>query len=210
VFLRADAILRGIRSLISSSALAGDVEGGRVGDGHDGHHAALDRVTYHQVCCVGHGPWHVQGEDYDAFVPDLAHRAGDLPTHEGAGQDQRHGAREAGHGPCCGGELFLADQGDGVYGDLLPTDVVPVGLGDRANNNLPDLRPATDHDDPLPVNLLERGRPLDRPHDGQRLQIADKRVRGLARDVLELEVDRREPVAPLGDVDVGDVRLVVQ
>jgi hypothetical protein len=100
------------------------------------------------------------------IMPDLAHREGDLPAHEGAGKDQRHSPREAGHGPCGRGELSLTDQGDGVHGDLLSADVVPVGLRDRADHHLPDLRSPTDHDDALAVNLLERGRPLDHPHDG--------------------------------------------
>src|SRR5688572_30550133 len=37
-----------------------------------------------------------------------------------------------------------------------------------------------------------------------------KHIRGLAGDVLELEIDRGETFAPLGDVDVGYVRLMIK
>ena len=53
------------------------------------------------------------------------------------------------------------------------------------------------------------GSMLDHPHDGQRLEITDQPIRLVAANLFQLEVDGREPVASLGDVDVGNVRLVL-
>ena len=59
------------------------------------------------------------------------------------------------------GELLLADERNRVDRDPLAADVVTVGLGDRAERDLPDLRAAAHDDDALAVDLRERRRQLD-------------------------------------------------
>jgi hypothetical protein len=46
--------------LIAPTPLARDIEEGRIGDCHNGHHATLDRVAHHQVSGVRHAAWHVE------------------------------------------------------------------------------------------------------------------------------------------------------
>ena len=119
--------------LISFTPLSSDIEEGRIGYCHNGHHAALDRVAHHQVSGVRNAAWHVEREHDDTFLADLVYRSGDLPTHQRTGQDERHCPRQACYGARRSGELFLADQGDGVDGDLLTANVVPIGFSDRAD-----------------------------------------------------------------------------
>ena len=40
-----------------------DVEGRRVGDGHDGHHPGLQRIGHHQIGGIGHAAGHVEADD---------------------------------------------------------------------------------------------------------------------------------------------------
>ena len=63
---------------------------------------------------------------------------------------------------------------------------------DGAERDLPDLRPAAHDDDPLAVDLRERGRRLDRGHSRHRPQPFDDRFnRALDR---ELQVDLRSAI----------------
>src|SRR5918994_357281 len=165
-------------ALVPSSPLEADIETGRRGDGHHSHHAALDRVAHLQVRGFGYAPGHVQREHDDSLLADLVDGPGNLSTHERARQDERHRSRQASHGPYGPRQVLLADQRDSVDRDTLAADVVAIGFGDRPDHHLSHLGSATDHDDPLTVYLLKRGRPLDRPHYRQRVEVADQGVRG--------------------------------
>jgi hypothetical protein len=55
-------------------------------------------------------------------------------------QHQRHRGGAC-HHPRRVGQVLLADDRDRVDADLLAADVVPVGLDDRVDGDLADLRP---------------------------------------------------------------------
>ena len=57
-------------------------------------------------------------------------------------------------------KFLLADQRNRVHRDTLATDVVAIGLGDRAHRHLAHLRAAAHHDDALAVDAGERRRLL--------------------------------------------------
>jgi N-acetyl-gamma-glutamyl-phosphate reductase len=103
------------------------------------------------------------------------------------------GPRQVGHGPDGAGDRLLANERDGVDADPLPAQVVPVGLADRAQVDLRDLRPGADDDDPLAEDLAQRLARLGAGHAGQ---VAQHLGRLGAVQVACLEVE-----------DTDDVRL---
>ena len=110
---------------------------------------------------------------------------GDLATHDRPGEDQDVGAWQVRHGAHGGGDVLLAHERDGVHRDALAPEVVTVGLGDRAQAHLGDLRPAADDDHPLAEDLAQ-----GRPRLGGRHArcIPDRGRGGLAVEVPELDV----------------------
>ena len=96
--------------------------------------------------------------DGDAGLLELAHRLGDVAAHDRPGEHEDVGARQVGDGSDGGGDVLLAHERDGVHGDALAPEVVAVGLGDRTQAHLGDLRPAADDDHPLAEDLAQ-GRP---------------------------------------------------
>src|ERR671921_1049188 len=68
--------------LVAPPSLKADIETGRRGDGHHGHHAALDRVAHHQVRGFGYAAGHIQREHDYALLPDLIDSPGNLSPHE--------------------------------------------------------------------------------------------------------------------------------
>src|SRR5829696_2081371 len=93
-------------ALIAPAPLASDIEASRLGDSHNGHHATLDRVAYHEVGGVRYAAGHVQREHDDSFLAYLADSPGDLSAHQRPGQNQRHRPRQAGHGSCRTGQFL--------------------------------------------------------------------------------------------------------
>src|SRR4029450_3729392 len=69
---------------------------------------------------------------------------------------------QPGHPPHGVGQVGLADDRDGVDADLLAPDVVPVGLADGPDGDLPALGPGPDDDDPLAPYLVHGGQALER------------------------------------------------
>ena len=98
---------------------------------------------------VGDRADHVQRDDRDADRAQLLGRDADVAAHDRAGEDEQPGARQVGDGPDGGRDVLLADERDGVDADPLAAQVVAVGLADRAERDLGDLRAAADDDDPL-------------------------------------------------------------
>src|SRR4028118_475358 len=96
-------------AVTTRAAAAGGGEAGRGGDGHDGHGAALHGVGDDEVRRVWDAAGHVQGEDDDAFFPDLGHRFSHVSARQSTREHGRHGPREAGHGPRGSREVLLAD-----------------------------------------------------------------------------------------------------
>lgn len=94
-----------------------------------------------------------------------AHRVGDRPAHQGAGQHQDPGAGQSGDGDDRLGELRFSHQRDGVDRDALAADVVPIRLTDRAQRHLADLRTAAHDDDLLAVDRRQRRMRFDPAHD---------------------------------------------
>src|SRR5215208_2873623 len=173
--------------------LAGYVEGGGIRDGHHCHDAALDGVCDHEVRHLGDAAGHVEGEDDDALLSDLAHGPCDFTAHQGPGEHQGDCPRQSRHGPCGGGYVLLTDERDGVHRDLLATDVVPVGLGHGAHHDLAHLGAAAHHDYPLAVDLAERRRPLDGGDAGNPTKVPHEELETLLEGapvgVLQFEVD---------------------
>ena len=159
------------RRLEHAALQALDGEARRVGHRHHRHHAGLHGIGDDEVGGVGDAAGHVQADHEQALRPHLAHGVLDLAAHQRAGQHERAGARQAGHGAHGFGQRLLADQRDGVDRDVLAADVVAVGLGDRADRHLADLRAAAHDDDPLAVDPLERRRHLEAADDRQRPQL---------------------------------------
>src|SRR4029450_10468330 len=150
---------------------------------------------------------HAQGDDQDAAALDLLDGLGDLPAHQRAGQDQGHRPGQPGHRPHGVGQVGLAHDRDGVDADLLAPDVVPVGLADRPDGDLPDLGAGADHDDPLAPDLVHGGQAL------QRLDHVDLQERALQPlrvvDAVQLPVDDAAGT-PLDDLHQHDVAAVTQ
>jgi hypothetical protein len=107
-----------------------------------------------------------------------------------------------------GGQLLLAHERNRVDRDPLPTDVVPVGLGDGAHGDESDLGAAAHHDDALAVDAREVRGLFDRADALYPAHVFDD---GLERRFVEreLEVDVGGRLARVVDVDVGDVGPVV-
>ena len=84
---------------------------------------------------------------------------------------------------------------------------MPVGLGDRADRDLPYLRAAAHDDHALAVDHLQRRDLGHLAHDRQRPQLRDERVGILGGGDLDLEVDAQLPVMLAEDLDERDVAL---
>ena len=153
---------------VAPAALAFEIEGGRVRDGHDGHRPGLDRVRHDEVHVLGDRADHVERDDRDPDRAQLVGRDADVATHDRAGQDQQPRPRQVGDGPDGRRDRLLADERDRVDADPLAAQVVPVRLADRAERHLGDLRAATDDDDPLAEHAVERARQVDRADVGER------------------------------------------
>src|ERR1035437_6447538 len=128
------------RGLVAPALLSGEVELGRVGDAHHGHRAGLDRVGDHEIGYVRNGAGHVQRDDRDAELLDLNDGPGDITAHDRAGQQEGASPVEVGHGADCRSKVLLADERNGVDGDLLATEVVAVGLADGAEDRSEERR----------------------------------------------------------------------
>jgi hypothetical protein len=113
---------------------------------------------------------------------------------------------QARHGTHGLGERRLADERDRVDRDVLATDVVPVGLGDRADRHLPDLRAAADDDHALAVDPRERLDHVEREHDWGGAQLREQG--GVGQRRLDLERDPALLRSALDDLDRRDVALV--
>src|SRR5664280_1454711 len=146
---------RACRRLVASALLPGEVELGRVGDAHHGHRAGLDRVGDHEIGYVWNGAGHVQRDDRDAEFLDLNNGLGDVTAHDRAGHQEGASPVKVGHRADCRRKVLLADERNGVDGDLLAAEVVAVGLANGAEACLGDLRPAADDDEPLAEYLVE-------------------------------------------------------
>ena len=70
-----------------------------------------------------------------------------------------------------------------------PAQVVAVGLAHRPERDLGDLRPATDHDDPLAEDAVEGAGQVDGPHVVEAVEGLDQ---CRLRDALDLELDLRQ------------------
>src|SRR5204863_258843 len=149
---------------------------GGVGHCHDGHHASLDRIADDQIRRGWHAPGHVQGDHGDALFANLVHGWGNGTAHQCTCEYQHGRAGEAANGPDGGGELLFADEGNGVDGDALAANVVPVGLADRAQGYLADLGSAADDDDPLAVDPGEWIDPCGLAYRGDATEIADQLI----------------------------------
>ena len=121
------------------------------GSRHDEVHVLGDRAD------------HVERDDRDADRAQLLGRDADVAAHDRAGQDEQPGARQVGDGPDRGRDVLLADERDRVDADPLAAEVVAVGLADRAERDLGDLRAAADDDDPLAEDPVERAGQVDGP-----------------------------------------------
>ena len=99
-----------------------------------------------EVDDIDHGPDHVEGDDRDAGLLELQHGAGDLAAHDAPREHQDMGARQVRHRAHRVGDVVLAHERDGVHGDPLTTQVVPVRFGHRSERHLRDLCPAADDD----------------------------------------------------------------
>src|SRR5205807_8186411 len=120
-------------------------------------------------------------------------RSGDLAAHERAGQDERHRAGQPRHGAHRVGQVLLADDGNGVDTDLLATDVVAIGLSNRAERNLPHLRTTTDDNDAFAKDFEHARDTLDPAHHVEALEVGNERV--LVVDAIEFP-ENRAAVAP--------------
>jgi len=74
----------GSRALKHSPLQPFGVELGGVCDRHHGHHSRLYRITDHQVGRVGNTAGHVQTDDEQTSLPDLAHGNFDVAAHQSA------------------------------------------------------------------------------------------------------------------------------
>jgi predicted NACHT family NTPase len=74
------------------------VELGCVGYGHDRHDAGLNRVGDDEIGGLRDAAGHVQADHQQALRSDFADGALDLAAHQGTGQHQGAGARQAGFG----------------------------------------------------------------------------------------------------------------
>src|ERR1035437_792443 len=72
-----------------------------------------------------------------------------------AGQQEGAGSVEVGHRADCRRKVLLADERNGVDGDLLAAEVVAVGLTDGAEDRLGDLGSTADDDEPLAEYFVE-------------------------------------------------------
>ena len=106
-------------------------------------------------------------DDDDAVRLHLAHGVGDCAAHDGPGQDQHTRPRQPRDCAYRRGEILLADERDRVHRDALAADIVPIGLADRSDRHLTDLRAAPDDDHALPINCHQRLRLFDAPDDGK-------------------------------------------
>ncbi len=129
---------------------------------------------------------------------DFLDRSRNLAAHDRPGEHEQSHARQADDRADRAGERFLADERNRVDRDPLAADVVPIGLRDRAERHLADLRPAAHDDDALAVNLRERRRRFDARHAGNRPQLRRERIdRAVER---ELEVDLRFAILRAVDI----------
>ena len=160
---------------VPPAALAVEVEGRGVGDGHDGHRPGLDRVGHDEIHVVGDRADHVERDDRDADRPQLLGGDADVAAHDRAGQHEQPGARQVRDGPDRRGDVLLADERDRVDADPLAAQVVAVRLADRAERDLGDLGAAADDDDPLAEDPVEGAGQVDGPDVGERLERRDER-----------------------------------
>ena len=158
-------------------------------DGHDGHDAGLNGVGDDEIGGVGDASGHVETDDEEALGADLADGLFDFAAHEGTGEDEGAGPREAGDGADGVGEGPFTDEWDGVDGDVFAADVVPVGFADGADGDLSDLGAAAHDDDPLAVDLLEAFLGGDVADGGEGLHLGEEGFRGGLE--VDFEVDAR-------------------
>src|SRR4051794_25113305 len=175
--------------LVTPAALPVEIEGRGVGNGHDGHRPGLDRVRDDQIDVVGDRADHVQRDDRDADGTQLLGRHTDVAAHDRPRQHEQPGTWQVGDGADGGRDVVLPDQWDRVDADPLATEVVPVGLADRAERDLRDLRPTTDDDDPLAEDPIERACQMDGTDVDERFEGRRERV---LRDALDLQLDLSE------------------
>ena len=90
----------------------------------------------------------------------------------------------------------------------LAADIVAVGLGDRADGDLPHLRASAHDDDPLAVDLLQVLDDLDGTDDGQAAKILHELLRAGRKHHLEIRASRVGPVVQ--DLDGRDVAVVAR
>ena len=138
----------------------------------------------------------------------------DVAAHQRARQDECAGARQSCDGAHGFRERLFADQRNRVHRDLLAADVVTIGFRDGADRHLSDLRAASDDDDSLAVDPLERRRDLQAPDDRQRAELVEHRCRFGRRQDLEVgaaqiaevaeDLDRRD-VTPMAGDDPGEL-----
>src|SRR5262249_15855800 len=103
---------------------------------------------------------------------------------------------------------FFADERNGIHRNPFATDVVPIGLRDRAEGHLSDLGPAAHDDDALAVNLRERRRQLD-VRDAAYLPQISRESFDVVTVGGKLEVNLWIAIPVMNDIDVADVRLMV-
>src|SRR6478735_11103002 len=74
--------MRTSADLVAPAALAGKIEPGRVGHGHDGHRPGLDRVGHDEIDVFGDRTDHVEGDDRDTDAAQLVGRDADVTAHD--------------------------------------------------------------------------------------------------------------------------------
>ena len=94
-----------------------DLKGGRIGNGHHGHHAGLDRIAHHEVRSVGNASCHVQTDDDQTLVAHLTNRVFDFSAHQRPGENQRPRTRQARHSLDRFRDLRFSDQRNRVDRD---------------------------------------------------------------------------------------------
>src|SRR6266480_796205 len=146
----------GAQGSVAPAALTREVEARRVADCHDRHRARLDGVRNDEVDMVGQRAGHVQRDDRDAGLAELIGRPTDVAAHQRSRQDEAVSTREVGHRPDGGGNVLLPDERDRVDADPLAAQVVAIRLAHRTERDLCDLGAATDHDDALAEDSLQR------------------------------------------------------
>ena len=125
-------------------------------DSHHGHDPGLDGVRHDEVRRVRHAARHIE-RDYDqAFRANFFNRLGDVAAHQRSREDEQPHSREADDRAHGRRQLVLADERNGVDRDTFASDVVPIGLGNRAEGDLTDLGTAPHDHDPLAVDMGHR------------------------------------------------------